>query len=238
MNFRKSCLAVMLFATLVGLGSAFADCSNATLNGAYGFIVAGSAYGEPGTAAGQIIFDGKGNVSGLETTSFYGAIHTVPLAGTYSVAKNCTGNAGPYVFVLDNNNKGAQVIIAANSVVYPGYAVAQDAATCPANQKTRTFAANLSGTVVGVGAVAIVSQLSIDGNGNVTGNGIFDIHGTISSGPISGTYTYNSSCLGTAQITPQGLSTMNLNTVEVSNGKQLLLIETDDGTVVSGTFQQ
>ena len=76
--------------------------------------------------------------------------------------------------------------IAANPVLYAGYAVALDAAICPANQKTRIFATNLSGTIFGIGAVAIVGQLSVDGNGNVTGSGAFDVNGTVLSGSSPG----------------------------------------------------
>ena len=243
MNFHRSCLAAVLFATMIAVGSASANCSNASTNGAYGFLVLGSAYGEPGTAVGQLNFDGAGNVSGTQTTSFYGSIYySPPFTGTYSIARDCTGTmlAGGSVFnfVLDKDRKGAQVIYAIPGVVYPGSAVAQGPATCGLPGKKRKFAANLSGTIVGVGAVAIVGQVRLDGNGNITGGGTFSVTGTISSGSISGTYTENADCTGTAQITPEGLSTMNLNTVVVDGGRELLMIETDSGTVVSGTLQQ
>ena len=80
--------------------------------------------------------------------------------------------------------------------------------------------------------------MTLDGKGNITGSGTFVVNGTFSSGTITGTYTENSDCLGTAQITPQGLSTMNLNTVVVDGGKEWLVIETDSNTVVSGNLQQ
>jgi len=243
MNFHRSCLAAVLFATMIAVGSASANCSNASTNGAYGFLVLGSAYGEPGTAVGQLNFDGAGNVSGTQTTSFYGSIYySPPFTGTYSIAKDCTGTmlAGPYTydFVLDKDSKGAQVIYATPGVVYPGYAVAQEPAICGLPGTKRTFAANLSGMIVSVGAEAIVGRLILDGQGNVKGSGTFSVNGTISSGSISGTYTENADCTGTAQITPEGLGTMNLNTVVVDGGRELLLIETDSGTVVSGTLQQ
>ena len=55
---------------------------------------------------------------------------------------------------------------------------------------------------------------------------------------LTGTYTQKADCLGTAQITPKGSAAMNFNTVEVNGGKELLLIETDTGTFVSGTAQE
>ena len=233
---------------MIAVGSASANCSNANLNGTYGFLVAGSAYYNnwlvPGDAMGQVTFDGNGNLlAGSVTQTFGGTIGSVPFfSGTYSIAKDCTGTmlAGPYTydFVLDKDSKGAQVIYATPGVVYPGYAVAQEPAICGLPGTKRTFAANLSGTIVSVGAEAIVGRLILDGQGNVKGSGTFSVNGTISSGSISGTYTENADCTGTAQITPEGLGTMNLNTVVVDGGRELLLIETDSGTVVSGTLQQ
>jgi hypothetical protein len=40
------------------------------------------------------------------------------------------------------------------------------------------------------------------------------------------------------QITPSGFSTLNFNFVVVSAGKEILLLETDAGTVVGGYMQQ
>lgn len=240
MNFRRSCLAVMLFATMIAVGSAFADCSDATLNGAYGFSMSGSFNGTPAVLVGQFVFDGKGHVTLAFTTSENGNItYQPPFFTVYRVAANCTGNvSGTFDFVVDNNNKGLQMVFTGSPAVYSGYGVAQDAANCSSNQRTRTFAANLSGTVVGTGDVAIVGPLNIDGNGNITGSGTGYLLTGVWSGSITGTYTRNSNCTGTVQITPQGLSMMKFNTVEVNNGKELLLIETDNRSLVTGTFQQ
>jgi len=60
----------------------------------------------------------------------------------------------------------------------------------------------------------------------------------ISELPVTGTYTQNADCTGTAQITPKGSATTNFNTVAVNGGKQLLLIETDNNTLITGTAQE
>jgi hypothetical protein len=54
MNFKK-CFEVLVFATLVAVGSASAACSNGTLNGVWGFWA--------GAAVGQFTADGKGNIT-------------------------------------------------------------------------------------------------------------------------------------------------------------------------------
>ena len=244
MNFHKSCLAVLLFATMIAVGSASAaSCSNATLNGVWGFTFAGSGNGTVATTVGQISFDGKGSESGSQTQSVGGTIKTSTFSGTYSVAKNCTGtvvgsDGSTTNFVVDDSNKGAQIISTTSGLVYSGFSLAQGTVTCGLTGKKQTLAANLTGTINGIGQVAAVGQLILDGKGNVSGGGTFSLAGTILPGTISGTYTEGANCTGTTQITPQGLSTLNFSFVVVNGGKEILLIETDSGTTVAGTMQQ
>jgi hypothetical protein len=69
----------------------------------------------------------------------------------------------------------------------------------------------------------------LDGHGNVSGSGTFDVNGTITTSSISGTYTEKSNCTGTATITA-GTSTLNFNLVVAAAGKEIFMIETDSGT--------
>jgi hypothetical protein len=109
---------------------------------------------------------------------------------------------------------------------------------CGLSGKSQTFALNLTGILIGTGEVAYVGQVTLDGKGGLSGTMTLDLNGTVDNGvPITGTYTANSNCTGTATVTPSGLSTMNFSTVVVNAGKELLLIETDNNTVVSGSMQ-
>jgi len=45
-------------------------------------------------------------------------------------------------------------------------------------------------------------------------------------------------CRGTATITPKGQSPLNFSFVVVDGGKEMLAIETDANTIVSGTLQR
>ncbi len=230
----------------VGSASA-ASCSDATLKGVYGIIFSGlGGDGTPRAIVGQGTADGKGNLSGTATKSKDGTIITVTSTGTYSVAKNCTGSATfidqdgetrDVSFVFDAGNKGFQGIQTDSGRVISGFGLAEGAAVCGEDGKKQTFAANLSGSVIDVGQVAFVEQVILDGKGNVSGNGTFSLAGAIYTVPITGTYTENADCTGSAQITPQGYSTLNFNFVVVNVGKEILLIETDTGTIVSGTMQ-
>jgi hypothetical protein len=259
MKRHKSCLAVLLFATMIAVGSASANCSNAHLNGTYGFLVAGTAYYNnwlvPGDAMGQVTFDGNGNLlAGSVTQTFGGTIVAIPLfSGTYSVAKDCTGtvtiaqNGQINTIALDNGKSGFQLLYASGiqgqntegeyvGVDYPGYAVAQGNATCGLPGNKHHFALNLTGTINNIGPVAVVGQLVLDGNGNIKGSGTSIPNGTVWFGSISGSYTENANCTGTMQITPPGMGALNFNTVKVD--REILVIETDSGSVVSGNLQQ
>jgi hypothetical protein len=248
MNFQRLCFAVLVFATTIAVGAASAaSCSNATLNGVFGSLDAGVKAGEPEATVTQFTADGKGNLSGTLTNSTNGTVTTGTFAGTYSISKNCTGSVtvtfpngstASENIVLDNAKKGAQMIRTDSGLIKPGFALAQGAVTCGANGKKQTFAANLTGTINGTGPIAYVGQVILDGKGNVSGTLTLSLNGTIATAPITGTYTENANCTGTAQVTPSGFSTANFNLVVVNVGKEILLIETDTNTTISGTMQQ
>ena len=248
MNFLRMISIVLLFMAIFAVGSASAaTCSDATLKGVYGFIVSGlGGDGTPRAIVGQATADGKGSLSGTLTKSRDGTILELTFTGSYSVAKNCTGSATyndqdgetrHVNFVFENGNKGWQAIQTDSGRVISGFGLAEGAAVCGENGKKQIFAANLSGSVIGVGQVAYGEQVILDGKGNVSGNGTFSLAGAIYMVPITGTYTENAGCTGSAQITPQGYSTLNFNFVVVNVGKEILLVETDTNTIVSGNMQ-
>jgi hypothetical protein len=240
MNFQRLCFATLVFATMIAVGPASATCSKATLNGVWGYQV--------GAAVGHFTADGQGNItSGTQTLSDNGVITTQTFTGTYSVSKNCTGSitikftgGGKFTakFVADDGNKGLQIIDTVSGVVAGGFGLAQGAATCGLTGKKATFAANLFGKILNTGPIAYVAQVILDGKGEVSGSGTFDVNGTIVSAPIKGTYTESSDCTGTVQITPSRSGTLNFNFVVVNSGKEILLIETDANTIVVGSMQQ
>jgi len=248
MNFQRLCTAVFVFvfAMMIAVGSASAACSNASLNGVVGFVTTASAagIGVTGASVGQMTFDGKGNFSAVATNSAYGTIVPVTFSGTYSVAKDCTGtvtitspNQSTFNIVLDDGKKGFQLIETDGVYIASGFGIPQGKVTCGLTGKKQTFAANFAGTGVGVGPVVAVAQVTLDGKGGISGMTTFNLNGSLTSGPITGSYTANSNCTGTAQITVKDFTT-NYYVVEVDSGKELLVIETDTDTVVAGTFQE
>ena len=61
---------------------------------------------------------------------------------------------------------------------------------------------------------------------------------TFAEEPVTGSYKVGTDCRGTATITLKGLSEMHFSLVVVDCGKEMLAIETDADTVVSGTLQR
>jgi hypothetical protein len=249
MKLLKISSLVLLLAATLGVIPAFGStCSTATLNGVFGFINAGyDSSAEHGASVGQITYDGKGKVSGALTHSHTGTVSTLTFKGTYSVSKNCTGSTVETQsngvkqtnnFVIDDGKNGTQFILTDSGQIETGFSLAQGTGTCGLTGKAQTFALNLIGPNAVLGPVAYVSQLILNGNGKVSGNGYSSISGSIHKGALSGTYTENADCTGTLQFTPPGGNLSNFNFVVVNSGKELLVIETDTGTTVFGNSQQ
>jgi hypothetical protein len=249
MHFPRLNIAAFVLAILTAPVPAAAVCSNATLQGAWGYY-----HGRPlgvsdaNKVVGQFTADGQGNLSGSWTLSSTGTISTGTFTGSYTIAANCTGtltfstedqSPANFNIVLDAGNRGFQMIQSDNGYAQSGFGSAQESATCGLTGKKQVFAANLLGVLYPSDDIEdIVGQLEFNGKGSITGTATLSVAGTISSVGVAGTYTESVDCTGTVQITPAGFSTMNFNTVVVSNGKELLLIETDSNTFVAGTAQE
>jgi len=79
----------------IGKKATFAGTLSGTITG-FGQIAGG----------GQVIFDGKGNISGMVTFSMGGGISNAPIVGTYTENADCTGTAEftPQGFTTANFN--------------------------------------------------------------------------------------------------------------------------------------
>jgi len=248
MRFRTISVAVFFFATMIAARPASAACSNATLKGAYGYY-----HGRPGggsqivAVVGQFTADGAGNLSGYWTMSVNGTISNGSFDGVYSISGDCTGTLtfatedttnAHFTIALDDSHQGFQMIQTDNGFAQPGFGLAQGKTSCALTGKKQVLATNFLGLLyLGPQIEAIVGPITLDGSGNITsGTETFSIAGTITVVPVTGTYTEDGSCRGQATII--GATTMNFNTVLVNSGKELIMIETDNNTLVAGTAQQ
>jgi hypothetical protein len=243
----RTLTAILMFLASIMIAKPAAACSKASLKGTYGIswgwpqeLYDGS--GNEAMVVGQITADGKGNLTGTETVSYESSIQTMSVTGTYTVASNCTGtlSLSPDFFniYLNGSNNGFQMTLTTAGFEAVGFALPQVSDTCALTGKTQKLAANIVGTIPGASVnVAIIGQLMLNGKGKVTGT--VSINGNYSNSveTVTGTYTEASDCTGTLQITPKGSSALHFNTVFVNSGAELLLVETDSGTVIGGTAQ-
>jgi hypothetical protein len=239
---RCCCVLIILLACSPAL---VATCSNASLTGVFGYV-----HGRPGTLSvvvvGQLTFDGQGNITGASwTESNNGSITTGSTTGTYLIGPNCTGTLtlndedlglSHFNVYLNAGNKMFQMIQTDPSN-QPGFGVAQGTVTCGLSGKKLLLTTNLVGFVSGVPADT-VGTLTLNGEGNITGTETLTTNGVVKTLAVTGTYTENSNCTGTWQITPTGGTPTNFNTVRVSNGTGLLLIQTDTSAITAGNAQQ
>jgi hypothetical protein len=243
------CLCVLTIA-LAGSPALAATCSNASLNGVFGY-----SHGRPGGAStvnmvtGQLTLDGQGNITSAlwtwETSD--GTVSSGTTTGTYSVSTNCTGtltlndednspNPSHFNIYLNAGNTMFQIIQSDQNWNQPGFGLAQGTVTCGLSGKKLALTTNLVGLVSGAPADS-VGRVTLEGNGGISGTETFAIN-VVTKLAVAGTYTENANCTGTWQITPTGGTASNFNAVVVNSGKELLLLQTDANTFAAGTAQE
>jgi len=249
MSFKSSVLLVIFAGMIAAVPASAAVCSNASVKGVYGILSSGlNGSLQPATSLNRIVADGAGNATGVATKSIDGTIVTYNLTGTYQVNKNCTGTATwtnqnneteHDNFFLNNGNKGAFLIQTDSNHVQSSTAVAQGTVTCTNLGVKKTYSTQLTGLLVSTGQVAMSGQLILNGTGKISGTATLSVNGSIiNSAPVTGSYQINSDCSGTAQIIPQGLSGINVTLLVLNADKEIMAIETDANSVVSGMLQQ
>jgi hypothetical protein len=91
------------------------------------------------------------------------------------------------------------------------------------------------GTSIPIVAVGLVN---FDGDGRLTGIATTSFGGNVGSDSVTGTYTVESNCTGTFSVTFSNGFTINHNLVVVDEGKEIIFIQTDQGTVTTGRFRR
>jgi hypothetical protein len=225
-----------------------ATCSNTSLSGTYGFLHDETdSNGTPFTAAvSQIRFDSTTGTFTVETTvSHDGVIATESLTGIYAVASNCTGTgmptgASPFSIVVTSTG------FLALHLFSEGFAVKQGSPTCTNAGVKGSFGFETTGVFLAEApapAVAFIGELRLtvnpSGEGVISGHVAASEDGTFltfAEEPVTGSYRVDRDCRGTATITPKERSEMHFSFVVVDCGKEMVAIETDADTVVSGTL--
>ena len=104
---------------------------------------------------------------------------------------------------------------------------------CPLGDATLhgTYVVSGGGTIVGLGPVTSVGEVTYDGKGNSNATYTLSANGNILPVTVTGTYTVYPDCTAKAVEPPS-----HFNFVIAPDGKTVWWIATDDGTVLSGTL--
>ena len=238
-------LAVVLASFGLDSAAATAKCSNASLSGTYGFLHDGTdSNGTPFTAAvSQITFESTtGTFTGETIASHDGVIAHESLTGTYAIASNCTGTGTPM-----GGNPFSIVVTSTGFLALhlfsEGSAVKQGSPTCTNAGVKGSFGFETTGVFLATGAAAFIGELKLtvspSGEGVISGRVAASEDGTfLNFEPVTGSYTVDKDCRGRATIAPKGLPEMHFHLVVVDGGNEMLAVETDPDSVVSGTLQR
>jgi hypothetical protein len=225
------------------------SCSNASLTGNYGFVINGTVGGNPISTVGQISTDGNGTISGLATTSANGSITSdQTLLGSYQIKANCSGTAAitpaggatlNFSLAITAGGNQIQLVETDSGTTESGNAYAQSAKTCSTAGTKGVYGLQGGGAEVGTGPLAVGGQITLRGNGTLSGSETGSVDGTIFRGDkISGAFKIGKHCTGAAVISVKKNSPIHLNLVVVNGQKGVLFIQEDANTLSSGFLQQ
>lgn len=220
-------LVILAALVIVPTTPVYAQCSNATLTGNYGFTWSGfgapahSTKGNevPFAGAGLGTFDGAGNFSATATGSFDGSVFSFPYTAIYAVNSDCTGsmtstngnanlsfvivNGGTEVSFLDIDAGSTWTLDmkkAATSCSNASLTGNYGFVFAGFNSKRNNRASELPFDTVGV--------IAFDGAGNISASYTGSFNGGIfaTTIPDVGTYSVNSDCTFTMSDTTVGVT--------------------------------
>jgi hypothetical protein len=130
-------------------------------------------------------------------------------------------------------NRNLLALVAFAAALAPQSLRAADA-QCPLGDATKhgTYVVSGTGTIVGVGPISAVGEITYDGRGNSIATYTASVNGTIHKGvTVTGAYIVNPDCTGSHTESDGS----HYDFVVAPDGSKATWIETDTGTVVSGT---
>lgn len=151
-----------------------------------------------------------------------------------------------------NLSRTALVIVFAATILTSMAATAQAKKNaCSFARAAGKYGTSDSGTVVGIGPRAADALLTLDTEGNIGGPATASLNGSVTHSTLSGTYTVNPDCTGTASFSEFDQSgnviiTATVDFVWVDNMREILFIFTSAklangtplGTVINGNAKK
>lgn len=240
---------VILCCASIAFANDDAPCTNATLNGAYGFLRNGHAVADSYiTAVGVVTFDTTGNLSGHETLGTNGVFSHADIQETYAINADCSGQifdstGAPVqkIYVSESGARALGMSIEAGRTDWIEFTriarnpYADDESThCTVKNMGGVFIFQRAGHIP-TGDLLATGILTIDGYGSATALQTTGRNGVFTSGaPIAGPYTVNADCTGTF-IDPTGR--VFSEWVAVHGREEIFAISETNGNNVAARFE-
>ena len=242
---------LLLFAWIIALSTAHAAvCDPKAFHGAYGFSLTGTTTiggpARPVAVVGRVVVDDSGNLSGISSASFTGLVFGNRVTGKVLPQTDCTvtltlqDETGNFQHFAGTVNAGSGRVVFRQTD--PGGAqngiLLRTTNGCSASSLAGTFKVKASGRTVDLTTGVDSGRVSVRGVGIADGarNLSFD------SGPDepalgAGSYEVADDCFVTLVLelpaAEHKTATMHFRAIVVDNGREVLGIQTDPGTVVA-----
>ena len=130
------------------------------------------------------------------------------------------------------------VLFAAPKRVLPKVHDEDDIEACTAATLNGPYGFVITGTIVGLGPLALVGVATFDGDGNISVDQTPNVNGHLPPPPQlpeheTGTYIVKSDCTGSSTVGGH-----HANFVILAGGREQQIIGTDGGAVTTGTFKK
>lgn len=227
-----------------GAGEKEHVCTNAGLEGAYGFYRTGTTGAGPFAAVGLATYDGAGNWTATQTMSRGGVfIRDATSAGHYEVSADCSGKLfsdGQEVARFALADRGRQVFTLSTTLGETVWGVEKNVPQqgCTNGSLDGTYGFYRTG-MTSAGPLAAVGLVTFDGAGNVTGGsqtisrgGVFNRDVIIAPHP----YEVSADCTGRLITAATGQEFARV--VAVDKGNEIFSISLTAGNAVIGVFRK
>ena len=235
------------------------SCSNSSFSGPYIYSVSGFGVAPgvivPVAYSGAFSATGSGGFAGSDYISNANGSGTVvprTYSASYTVNSDCSGNTtvndslgekANLDFFITNQGGQVEFIQTDPGLVISGSAQHQLTGSCSNATLSGSYGVAAEGWLVpplvsSVSAEAGAGQFTSDGAGHFTGTDTYSVGETITTAPITGTYSISPNCTGNSSFTANGI-TSHYQFVISPDGSRFASIETDSDTVAAtfGTYQ-